>query len=280
MGCNTSVNSSIIVRVEFTSPGYKSETLTEKCTIRTTLKEFCQKIIQSNIEPALISRMTYQITYKDKEYSIKDQTRLCDLRVTPEDSIKINAVLSDQRVFDLIIKYYTANPKEEKKQVNRSTLISSIIPKSDYKVLLGHLELDHDQTLDDYDILNKTRLIVVEDFSEFPEIQAWKIKKSGLVLEALCMNIDCQAYKQRICVNLGLGEFNINSEVSQDCCRECVSCGSYLGSVCKVSFVHCIVSYSAKSDERGPRDVVVRVKNSLEDTCKNWTSNVKITKFV
>lgn len=224
--------------------------------------------------------MSYHLTYKDKEYSIKDQTRLCDLRVTSDDPINITAVLLDQRTFELIIKYYTASPKEEKKEVNRSTLISSIINKSEYKVLLGHMELDHDQTLDDYDVLNKTRLIVVEDFNEFPEIQAWKIKKSGLVLEALCMNIDCKAYKQRICVNLGLGEFNINSEVTQDCCRECVSCGGCLGSVCKVSFVHCIVSYSVRVDERGTRDVVVRVKNSLEDSCKNWQSNVKISKFV
>jgi len=280
MGCNTSVNSDISVRVDLASPSQKLETLIEKSTIRTTLKDFCLKVIQSNIDPSITSRLNYQIVFKDKEYSLKEHIRLCDLRITSEDSIKITATLMEQRTFDLVLNYCTSSPKEDKKEVTRFTLVSSLVPKSEYKVLLGHLELDHDQSLDDYDILNKTRLTVVEDFEDFPDIQVWKIRKSGLVLEALCMNLDCKAYKQRICINLGLGEFNINSEVSQDCCRECMLCGSCLGSVCKVSFVHCVVSYTVTNEDRGSRDVLVRVKNSLEDACKNWQCNVKISKFI
>jgi hypothetical protein len=173
----------------------------------------------------------------------------------------------------------TSSPREEKKQVSRSTLISSLVPRSEFRVLLGYLQLEIDQSLEDYDIINNTRLTVVDELQDKLELQPWKIKSSGLVLEAICMNMSCQAYKQRICINLGLGEFNIESEISPDNVRTCEVCESTLGNVCKISFVHCLVSYEMKCEDDNVRDVAIKVKNCLEDNCKTWQNIVKVSKF-
>ena len=281
MGCNTSVNSDLQIPVDL-SPNtiFKSERLVEKSTIRTSLKDFCKKVIQSNIQPSFISRsMSFQIVCKGKEYSLKDNVNLNDLFLTPDDRISINVQLLDEKIFEVTLKHLTGSMKEERKQVTRSTLVSSLVSRNEFKVLLGHLQLDHDQCLEDYDVINPARLIVIENGMDVADLQTWKIKKSGLVLEALCMNLTCQAYKQRICVNLGLGEFNIDSETSPDNTRECEVCGEGLGNICKITFVHCQVSYSMKCEDDNIRDISIKVKNCLEDNCKTWQNIVKVSQF-
>lgn len=92
------------------------------------------------------------------------------------------------------------------------------------------------------------------------------------------MNLSCEAYKQRICVNLGIGEFDINAEISSDNQRNCESCDSVLGKVCKVGFAHCIVSYTVNVSGNN-REVLQKIKTYSEDNCKIWPNVVKVSKF-
>ena len=243
MGCNGSVDSETEIQVEFNPPVFKTTSACCKSSRSTTLSDFCKRVISSNISTAYANRsLSFQIFCKGKQYSLNDFLHIYDLHLERTDSIKIEGLLLDARPVEVTLKYLGSNAKELVEEVNTSSPIRSFINKSECRVLLGYLELDLDQRLEDYGITSKTRLNIIEDNSTCEEVQVWKIKQSGLVLEAICMNCDCAAYKQRISINLGLGEFNLSSEVSLDNLRNCPACESALGRVSKVGYAHCCVS--------------------------------------
>ena len=93
------------------------------------------------------------------------------------------------------------------------------------------------------------------------------------------MNFDCSAYKQRICFNLGMGEFNINSEISQDNQRNCVVCDSILGKICRIGYAHCIIAYQITLPDGTIRDVADRIKTYTESRFKTIPNMIKISKY-
>ena len=94
------------------------------------------------------------------------------------------------------------------------------------------------------------------------------------------MNFDCTAYKQRICINLGFGEFFLDSEISSDNQRDCSLCSSMLGKVNKVGYAHCIVSYNSSSVEDTVKLVQRAVKGYYEENIQVLPSSVRVSKFL
>jgi hypothetical protein len=280
MGCNQSVNTDILVRVELNQPVFKVSSAQVKTSLRANLKDFCKKVISVHLQNGYSSRVAaFQVVIKGKPYEITSSVMIYDLRLEPTDCITISGVLLNGTTIEVVLKYSTNNAKEETKEVHRSSTIRSAVLKPDVRVLLGYLELDLEQKFEDYDIESKTRLHVIEENSNLQDLQLWKVKKSGLILEALCMNSGCEAYKQRICINLGMGEFDVNSEISQDNQRFCECCDMPLGSVCKVGFAHCVASYFVELSDGKMKEVVERVRGYCENNLKNWSSVVRVTAY-
>ena len=280
MGCNNSVDSEILIVVELNPPVFKTDSVSFKSTLRTTLSDFCKKVISSNITTVYANRcLSFQISCKGKQYSLNDFSHIYDLRLERSDSIKIEGLLLDARPVEVTLKYHGSACKELVEEVSSSSQIRSFINKTECRVLLGYLELDLDQRLEDYGITSKTRLNIIEDNSMCEEIQIWKIKQSGLVLEAICMNCNCTAYKQRISINLGIGEFNLNSEASLDNLRNCPVCEAALGRVSKVGYAHCCVSYTITVADGSARQVSDKIVNYVECDSKTLPTTVTVVKF-
>ena len=70
----------------------------------------------------------------------------------------------------------------------------------------------------------------------------WKYKYPGLIIEGLCMNSNCQAYRQRVSISKGFGVFEILGEVCQS--QECPICTETVSKVVSVGLAWC--SYSVE----------------------------------
>lgn len=280
MGCNQSAKFDVQLQIELNTPYFTKTSILQKFQLRLTIRELCKSIISLNLNSEYQPQnLCFRIIYKGKTFSIKDSTTLLELHVTPFDIISIQGELKVSALIAITLKYCGENVKEEVKEIASDTLVTSILHNPSAKAVFGYLQLDNDQRLSDYEIMPRTKLHIVEDFRLPEEIQAWKIKKTGLIFEALCMNEGCEAYKQRICINLGVGEFDINAELSGDNERKCECCDSLLGKVCKVGFAHCIVRYEVVLADGTCREIRDVVKNYIENNSKNWPSVVKVDKF-
>lgn len=279
MGCNNSVDAKVVIRVEFNLPVFKSQFATVQSTLRSTLKEFCRKAVSANIDSAYLNKSkSFKISCKDKQYNLTDLTHIYDLRLESTDIVKIEAVLLDNKSIEIILKFFGNAPKEVTQEVTRSSLIRSLINNPDSRVLLGYLELDHGQTIEDYDIGPKTRLHIIEDLIP-DEVQLWKLKKSGIVLETICMNSNCVAYKQRISISLGFGEFNLQCELSSDNQRHCPACDSPLGKVSKLGYAHCKIAYNVVLPDGTTGKVFDKIVNYSEVDIKNLPNIVIVSEF-
>ena len=260
------MNSVIKLKINFNTPIFKAPTMKESTTIRTHLRDFCKQLICSNISSEYRdSSMAFDIVCKGKTYSIKECMPIYDLRLAEEDEISIHATVLEPKNIELTLKILYLQPKEITLKVNKTTLISDLLDyDSSLRFIRGDIELDLDQKIEDYDIMNKSKLHIIVDKVPCEEVQIWKIKKTGLVLEAGCMNIGCVAYRQRICINLGLGEFDVKSEISQENDRYCVCCQELLGKVSKIGFCHCKYSYTEILTHGDTREVCKNTKDYVE----------------
>jgi len=187
--------------------------------------------------------LCYKITFRGKSYSVNDCVSLYDLRLTAEEIIQITGCPLDSKKIELTLKICYQVPKEITCKYQKCTLIKDLLgDECDFRFIRGNIELDPEKTLEDYEISNKSKLIVLVPGVVCEDAQVWKIKKTGLVLEANCMNPDCAAYKQRICLNLGVGEFDMAGELSVENERECLNCGDVLSRISKIGFCHCVAS--------------------------------------
>lgn len=251
MGCSQSLNSEINLNLVLNKPVFKSTNISHSTTIRTTIRDLCKQVISEYQDNDYKSQdLCYKITFRGKSFSVNDCISLYDLRLTAEDIIQITGCLLDTKKIELTLKICYQVPKEIICKYQKCTLIKELLgDQDDFCIVRGNIELDPEKTLEDYEISNKSKLIVLVPNVVCEDIQIWKIKKTGLVLEANCMNPNCAAYKQRICLNLGLGEFDLAGELSVENERECLNCGVVLGRISKIGFCHCIVSVSESGCE-------------------------------
>ena len=273
------MNAEIKLLIELNAPIFKKERLTRRTKIRTHLRDFCKEIINSNINSEYRdAHLSFSIVCKDKVYSIKDCIALYDLRVTNDDTVSINATLLQPKNLELTLRIISDTPKEITLKVSKTSLVRDLLdPDPRLRFIRGDIELDQDQSIESYDIMNKSKLHVLVDHAQCNEIQPWKVKKTGLVLEASCMNISCMAYRQRICINLGLGEFDIMNEISQEIERVCVCCEGVLGKTMKYGFCHCAFKYWEESSEGEKREVCGKTKDFVEGAIPLGSTSVIVT---
>ena len=173
MGCSESLRSEILLSIELNIPIFKIDKVTIKSSLRTTLRDLCKKIISNYINPNYTTNnMTFKIYCKDHIYTINDFLHLYELKLEVTDVIKIEGIVADKKSVELIIKSLIGNSKEEELvDVDISTHISYIIPRQESRVILGDLELEHSQRLEDYDIFTKTKLIIIDDNGTYEDVQ-------------------------------------------------------------------------------------------------------------
>lgn len=267
MGCAESMNAEIRLNVEMNVPVFKTPTVKKKSKIRTNLRDFCKEVINANIAAEYRDlNLSFAIQCKGKSFTMKDCLAIYDLRLVDDDVVCIFATVLQPKNLELTLRIVSAEPKEITLKVSKNSLVRDLLnPDPTLRFIRGDIQLDLDQRLESYDIMNKSKLHILVDNTKCEEVQLWKIKKTGMILEAACMNSECCAYRQRICINLGLGEFDVNSEISEEIGRFCVCCNSLLGKVTKFGFCHCAFKYLESGTGGKTKDYVEGVMpgNSL-----------------
>ena len=76
----------------------------------------------------------------------------------------------------------------------------------------------------------------------------WKYKHPGLIIEGLCMNSDCQAYRQRVSISKGFGVFEMLGESNQN--QECPVCKETVSKVVAVGMAWCSYSVEYLVDQK------------------------------
>jgi hypothetical protein len=252
MGCSQSLNSEVHLAVDLNAPIFKSTHVKHSIAVRSSLREFCKQVINLHQDNEYHNQeVLYKISVKGRTFSIDDCVSLYELRIAPEDTIKITGSVMDNKKIELTLRICCENPKTIIQKFTRATLVKDLLNcQKGLLFVRGDLMLDPESSLDEYNICNKSKLTVLVDGAPTEEIQIWKIKKTGLVLEATCMNPDCMAYKQRICLNLGLGQFEMQTELCDENERECVCCSSKLSRISRIGFCHCQATIEDISEEK------------------------------
>ena len=72
----------------------------------------------------------------------------------------------------------------------------------------------------------------------------WRGAKAGLCLEGKCLNTSCRAHGRQVIINIGLGQFNIVSDVDAQTCK-CPICSQYVEPT-TCAFTNCLWRWSGK----------------------------------
>ena len=173
MGCSESMNAKIKLRVHFNLPIFKSETFQQTATIRTTLRNFCKQAVYANIcSEYRESQMTFKITCKEKVYTIRDCIPIYDLHLIEDDEIFIQATIIEPKNIELTLKILYTQPKEITLRVSKSARISELLDdSSSLRYLRGDIELDLNHKIEDYDIINKSKLFILVEKINSEEVQ-------------------------------------------------------------------------------------------------------------
>ncbi|OMJ86775.1 hypothetical protein SteCoe_11629 [Stentor coeruleus] len=266
MGCSESMNSELKLTVDLNTPIFKTSQIKHSAMIRTSLKDFCTQIVSSNVNSEYReSCKNYKVTCKGITYAINENISLYDLRLTEKDTISISGSINEPKKIEVTLKICYPRPKEISLKVSRNSLVKDLLEEdSNFRFIRSDIQLDMNEKLENYDIGNKSRVIVLVGDNPCEDVQKWRIKKTGLILEACCMNNNCVAYKQRVSLSLGLGDFDIVNEMSCENYHSCTCCNSLLSKAIKFGYCHCQVSYCEFQSDGIPVEVVNSTKDFLE----------------
>ncbi|CAG9310402.1 unnamed protein product [Blepharisma stoltei] len=228
-------------------------------------KETSFRQIHSEIKKALLSSYSQQkykilLKFRSKFYSSHDPTTFLDLNAKNGEKVSISVVPKEEtkgkdsinvRLHCCIEECICVFIKRRSTfcQLQEEILKSkTCCTQTDLKIVYKDLELSPEDLVPD---IGNEALDVFSNSKPYESILSpWKIKKSGLVKEGLCMNVDCLAYKQIVSVNKGIGHFNLIAEMSLLNSEKCVICNEKLHNTHRIGFVNCVYSYSAvKNDE-------------------------------
>lgn len=187
--------------------------------------------------------------YENSKVVIGVRTNTIKLKVLIQSETPTKASVSmkkNKTIFDL------------KQKLMKST------KSDDFIVLFRHIALP-DSTLINQLNLEENEIITLLVKSENNLVAMWKYKTPGFLIEGLCMNSECQAYRQRVCVSRGFGHFDISNEISN--MQDCPSCGVKLSKVSSLGVAWC--QYSAEFVQEQMPNRKEKVE-SFFDIPKDW----------
>jgi hypothetical protein len=160
------------------------------------------------------------------------------------NTIKITVSVQTDPPSKSVISFQKKKSIEElKKKVIKNTTPDSVI------ALLRNIVLTDDVLIKDLN-LKEQEVITFVLKNESGLLALWRYKYPGLVIEGLCMNCDCQAYKQRVSISKGYGTFDITSELCGT--HECPSCMVSISRVVCVGVAWCAytIEYFNSNEEK------------------------------
>jgi len=259
MGCKQSYTSCF--KVSFTLPKdyFLSAEVTQELRPSTQIRHIIQELkrfhLKGNVSP---NKLEVKLLYKKYLYPPTSRKTLEEIHYNPklnfrvicreleEEQINIRFQCCEipMNTVSMILK--TSMSVSELKEILRQ---KGVCKASKFHLVWESLDLEDDRSLEYYDIENDDTVKVIINLRSVPigtksAPPCWRLKNSGLVLEGICMNDRCMAYKQRVSTVLGFGDFDITAECNNPK-QICSMCCSQFRKIQTFGFVNCSIKCRA-----------------------------------
>lgn len=259
MGCKQSYSS--FVKVTFSLPkDYFIHTdfiqeLRPSTQIRSLVQELKKFHLKDDISP---NKLEIKFLYKKYIYPSNSRKTLEEISYSEKSSLRVICrELQEEQInirfqcceipmntVNMIVKTGTTIG-ELKEQLRRREVCKA----GKFHLVWQSLDLEDDRHLEDYEIENDDTVKVIINLRSVSvgtkdAPSCWKLKNLGLVLEGICMNDRCVAYKQRVSTVLGFGEFDITAECNNPK-QYCSMCCSQFRKIQNFGFVNCSIKCRA-----------------------------------
>jgi hypothetical protein len=253
MGCQQSsqayINIKIILNEEFYKAKVTTRSVQSKSTISFLLKEINSELLRDHIN---LNKLKIRVSYMKKLYPSTSQETLEDLNIKDKDELQIlckemqcekiqlGIQSPNSSRLSLLSLYKDQTISKLKEKIRHKGVFSG-----NFQLIWKDIQLDEMLTIESYNITSGDTLNIMifdRDLTSPTKKKStprWKVKKTGLVLEGFCHNDRCMAFKQRVSIVLGYGEFNMVQEMTQLQKHVCPVCQVAMSRLHHFGFVNC-----------------------------------------
>lgn len=229
------------------------------------------------------NKISLKLVYNKKVYKNFSIQTLEDIYFNDKDELTV--LCKEYRVEKILMRFQScqAPMKSTAMMVFKNATVQSIKEKlkkkglchtSKFHLVWYDLNLVDDHTLDFYSIGADEVLMIILNLKNIPTRrakqalpQAWKVKHSGLIFEGICQFDRCTAYKQRVSIVVGHGDFNMNLELAEVHKYVCPVCNTPLNKIKQFGFANCMFKcYGVLSD--GSNRCIEDTKTTYEEFLK------------
>lgn len=253
MGCQQSsqayINIKIILNDEFYKEKITARSVQSKSSISFLLKEINSELLRDHIN---LNKLKIRVSYMKKLYPYTSKQTLEDLNVKDKDELQIlckemhcekiqlGIQSPNSSRLNLLSLYKDQTISKLKEKIRHKGVFSGT-----FQLIWKDIQLDEMLTIESYNIASGDTLNIMifdRDLTSPTKKKStprWKVKKAGLVLEGFCHNDRCMAFKQRVSIVLGYGEFNMVHEMTQLQKHVCPVCQVAMSRLHHFGFVNC-----------------------------------------
>lgn len=259
MGCKQSYSS--LLKVTFSLPkGYfvhtdSTQELRPSTQIRFIISELKKFHLKDSISP---NKLEIKLLYKKYIHPQNSRKTLEEIGYSEKSSFRVICRELEEEQINLKFQCCEIPMNKVNMTVKTRTLIGElkkqlrqkgICKAGKFHLVWQSLDLEDDRSLEDYEIENEDIVKVIINLrsvsvSTKDAPSCWKLKNSGLVLEGICMNDRCVAYKQRVSTVLGFGDFDITAECNNPK-QYCSMCCNPFRKIQNFGFVNCSIKCRA-----------------------------------
>ncbi|CAG9310655.1 unnamed protein product [Blepharisma stoltei] len=231
---------------------------TQKVPANTTIKSLCREL-KSLMSPSFPRHAhSINLRFREKTYYHKDITLLSELFIKKGEKIFVHVVPKSKDFRLINVKIHCCKHSNICLSVSNESTISQLedsisglkgcCSNHSCKLLCDDLELRSDESCEFPPGHSLHALYQGQHLGCAPS--PWKIKQPGLIQEGICMNQNCLAYKQSVCINKGLGKFNLvnENEIGE---HRCTMCEQNLYNTKRFGFINCWYQYVAYGRDGG-----------------------------
>lgn len=251
MGCNQSSSKLVTVHIKLDRAFFKEELVIRKVLSSTKISEIMHEVKIMLLNDSIsASKLRLHVTYKNEKFSSSTSKTLDDIGMKDKETLQVCCKELNYEKIQLSLqicgKIYLMNyPKSAtvarlKKRITSKGLMRTKV----FHIIWNDLQLENEKTFEFYGIEDKDVLIVLQNprkitNSTAEKTKGWKLKNSGFVLEGVCQNDRCLAFKQRVSIPMGLGEFNVLMEMTEVSKHFCPMCELPIGRISSCGFIYC-----------------------------------------
>lgn len=294
MGCNQSSSKLVTVHIKLDQVFFKQELVIRKVMPSTKVSEIMYEVKTMLLKDSTqASKLKFRVTYRNEKFSSSSSKTLDDIGFNDKDTIQVHCRELNYQRIKLSIHICDTPDKTLLMRIPRSSTVASLknrilsqghLNNKIFHIIWNDLQLEDEKTFEFYGIEDNDILIVLHNPRKITsrtaeKTKGWKLKNSGFVLEGVCQNDRCVAFKQRVSIPMGLGDFNVLAEMSVVSKHHCPMCELPIGRISSCGFIYCSYRIKGVLNDDSYRDFQ-ETKGAYEEFVKyenlNW-KELKVT---